>query len=197
MIKFISDGHIYEVQRADGSVFVPPSVTQIIQASTYNTDPWYALRGTAIHKGCELIVRGELDWSTVEPDIQPYLEAFESFRQHPPISGIGDIKSGPFQKWHALQLGAYWELWCNGLDEYGKPLKETGDGCEVIGYHPTYNYCGTIDLLTIRSHIPPLYVLLLNDQGKYKIEPIKQPIHLARNFITLASAYHIRKEYQI
>jgi hypothetical protein len=75
-IHFDEENHIYIVNGE-----VKRSVTQILKdAGIINYDgvsEYYRDRGTAIHKGCELLAQGWLDWDTVHPDYEPYLRRFE------------------------------------------------------------------------------------------------------------------------
>jgi hypothetical protein len=63
---------------------VLPSVTQILKAVGIIDDSYYAPgsdeRGTAIHLACQLDDEGDLDESTLDPAIRPYLNAWREFR---------------------------------------------------------------------------------------------------------------------
>jgi hypothetical protein len=37
-------------------------------------------RGTAVHAACHYLDEGDLDWSTVSPEIEPYVRAWERFK---------------------------------------------------------------------------------------------------------------------
>lgn len=60
-----------------------PGVTQVLkEAGLVNADwatQWHLERGQAIHAAAEYIVRGTLDWSTVDERIRPYLDALQKF----------------------------------------------------------------------------------------------------------------------
>lgn len=93
---------------------------------------WYLTRGTAVHLATELWDKGTLDESTVDPQIQGYLESWKRFRKdqgYTPIEielklydpvylyagkidrlPLCDLKSGSFEKWHIWQLSGYWNL---------------------------------------------------------------------------------------
>jgi hypothetical protein len=94
------------------------------------SDDWYLTRGTAIHLATELWDIETLDESTVDPQIQGYLESWKKFRKdqnynpihiefqtyHPELM-VGtkidrlpllDIKSGASEPWHVLQLAFQW-----------------------------------------------------------------------------------------
>lgn len=61
---------------------VIPSVTQVINSVVpgWQADEWYMQRGTAMHHGCRLMDEGLLDWSSVAPEIEGRLRAWEKFR---------------------------------------------------------------------------------------------------------------------
>jgi len=98
---------------------------------------FYMNRGTRIHKACEQFIKGTLSWGMLDDDIFGHVEQFEQFiKAHgkrlvitrceegnisplfygrtPDIEGmlddkdvLIDIKSGPAQEWHCVQLAAY------------------------------------------------------------------------------------------
>jgi hypothetical protein len=80
MLEFDEENHIYHV---DGKVY--PSVTQIIKP-LYSFDgidsgvlEYAAARGRAVHKAVELWNANDLDESTLDPVLVPYLEAYKKF----------------------------------------------------------------------------------------------------------------------
>jgi hypothetical protein len=80
MLSFEEQEHVYQW---DGKVV--PSVTQILTPIN-NLDgiPPHILehareRGVAVHKACELFDFGQLDESTLDPVLVPYLEAWKMF----------------------------------------------------------------------------------------------------------------------
>lgn len=117
------------------------SVTQALSIldDRWKVDPFYLERGRFIHKATELYDLDELDDSTVDPQIRPYLDAYINFRcdaifepiriekkyYHPKLMYAGkidrigplndrlsiiDLKSGVKAKVDELQGTAYWEL---------------------------------------------------------------------------------------
>jgi len=119
---------------------------------------WYLAKGTAIHKATELFDKGTLDESTVDPRIIGYLESWQKLSARE-FTGIEvqladaiygyagtidrlpllDIKSGAPEKWHKIQLGAYYGL-CKANDMIFRPsamavyLQEDGAFPKVITY---------------------------------------------------------------
>lgn len=194
---FTENGHIYTTK--DGIVI--PSVTQILQAK-YFCDDWYKERGTYIHQMAELYKLGKLDEDTLDEQLRPYLAALKKYEcEAPHIKGVGDYKSGVFQKWHLLQTAAYRELWLNGIDENNEPLRKLSRGFEVRGYHPVYRYAGTIDIIDVEdgNNYPSAFLIYLKDTGKYKLESIST-IDIRQHtqaFLALAAAEQVREQYKI
>jgi hypothetical protein len=62
-----------------------PNVTRILQAEfpwKGPVDQFYLDRGTAVHLACELDDLGDLDESTLDQALWPYLHAWRAFRKH-------------------------------------------------------------------------------------------------------------------
>lgn len=116
------------------------SVTQILDLAGAVDKTWYTPeaceRGKLVHLACELADYGELDETTLDPAIRPYLDAWVRFLVESraevmqieyrvcnetfgyagtidrwmKISGrnyIVDIKTGAPEPWHCLQTAAY------------------------------------------------------------------------------------------
>ncbi len=59
-----------------------PRVTEIIYSvipMDYEPDEYYMTRGTYIHRAIELALQDNLDWSTVDNEILPFVEQFLEF----------------------------------------------------------------------------------------------------------------------
>lgn len=73
---------VHHEYRLNGKVL--PSVTAIIRAiipPQYEfAGEWHMNRGTATHRACELADQGRLDWSSVDPEIEPRVRAWQRFR---------------------------------------------------------------------------------------------------------------------
>jgi len=153
MLTFEESTHTYTL---DGQEI--PSVTQVLKAEGFiNTDfidPWYAERGTAVHKATELFDLGTLDESSLDPRIVGYLEAWKKYRRdtgytpdpdmierrmyHPTLKYAGtidrpglDIKSGSPEPWHVIQAAGYEDLMLANTDDVSRGwsmiyLKEDG-----------------------------------------------------------------------
>lgn len=60
-----------------------PSVTQILAERGMYDTRWFTeasrKRGTDVHTAIHLLAEDDLDWSTVDPQIEPYVRAYERF----------------------------------------------------------------------------------------------------------------------
>lgn len=166
-LKFNAATHTYTCR---GKVI--PSVTQIISAvGLYEFDfvsrqtlAVAAERGRVVHECVELFERGELDESSVDPELAGYFEAYLECRKvhafPPPVAieervfsepyqyagtldqefpgdWLNDIKTGPPSPVHGLQLSGYW------LAKYGmsrKPQRLTGTYLKPNGDHELREY---------------------------------------------------------
>lgn len=131
MLKLeLDDQHVYRLdgKRIDG---LTSTIAEAGLISKYGSD-WHMQRGTFIHQATEYYDRDELDESSVDPQIQGYLESWKKFRKdqnyipnqielklYDPIylyAGtidrlpLCDLKSGIEEKWHKWQLAGYWNL---------------------------------------------------------------------------------------
>lgn len=115
-----------------------PSVTEILGACglVFQAEELYLWRGRVIHRCCELLARGLLDWTTVDARVFKWVASYDRFLQHQRwianaiefssyskdylFAGtwdadfrddwLIDLKSGGPAKWHKLQIGGYWHL---------------------------------------------------------------------------------------
>lgn len=115
---------------------IVPSVTQVLDRAGLVDASWYtpaaAQRGTYVHEVCALFDRDELDWESIDESLKGYVTGWAKFRRLMPAKFdvieepfwseehcfggtidrawngiIGDIKTGAFPDWLALQLGGY------------------------------------------------------------------------------------------
>ena len=89
-LEFDAEAHKYTL---GGTAL--PSVTQIIQAvlPVWEASDWYLQRGAATHHGCRLLDEGRLDWTSVDPEIEPRIRAWQKFRIHFPADMIACEKA--------------------------------------------------------------------------------------------------------
>jgi hypothetical protein len=144
----ITEDHVYTLPSGQH----PVSVTQVLSGVGIIDSTWFtahaALRGTYVHKACELYDLGKLDLNTVDTIIEPYVSAYIQFRHDtgfvPELieaSGYNsmydyagtldragkmngantliDLKSGSLPKWVRWQTAAYQHLDCVPLEFKG------------------------------------------------------------------------------
>jgi len=137
-----------------------PSVTGILKAVGLIDTAFFTEegreRGTAVHLACEYLDQGDLDESTIDPQIVGYLDAYKKFKAasgwqfewiEVPVTDkahtyagmfdralssrprkLLDIKTGAHQPWHSVQSAAY----VNCMDDpfsysrYGLYLQKDG-----------------------------------------------------------------------
>jgi hypothetical protein len=97
-LEFEQQGHRYTV---DGR-FVP-SVTQVLEAAgliDLEGIPTHILRraserGTRVHQAAALLLRGELEWSSVDEAIGGYVRALDSFLRHSQFQPVKESVETP------------------------------------------------------------------------------------------------------
>ena len=143
-------GHLYHTD--DGTCL--DSVTTILKAelglyqfSSQNA----ANRGTRVHKACQYLDEKDLDRSSLDAEIMPYVEqyakalAFHGIKVHRnelirfsprymvagtvdkivtigADNGVLDLKTGSEEKWHKWQTAPYFEMVEEEFKAYGLPL---------------------------------------------------------------------------
>lgn len=80
MVTFDEPSHTYQVNGKH-----VPSVTQVLSVlSDFSKVPWQVMerareRGQLVHEAGELLIRDELDWSSIDSEIQAYLVGLRKF----------------------------------------------------------------------------------------------------------------------
>lgn len=185
MIEFDDSTHTYTYEGAK-----VPSVSTIIndllKTDYSKIDPFYANRGTAVHKAIELYLQGDLDESSLDEHVTPYFKAFLKFENDTgfiveqtelrifcerlwfagTLDLIGsidgkkyllDIKTGSRQKWHDIQTAGY---------AIGSGDEEIKRGCIYIKKNGTYQlqpHSSRKDFMVFES-----MAVVYNKRGEYK-----------------------------
>jgi hydroxymethylpyrimidine pyrophosphatase-like HAD family hydrolase len=137
-LTFDEEHHIFTV---NGKVI--PSVTTILKrmgmTPDYSfVDPWYAQRGTYIHKATELWENGTLDEDSVDPLISGYIEAYKAFRRDSPQIVVTGQE---IRLWHPVyRYAGIIDMIIEGNRHYKLFLRENG----------TYKL---VEIEQIRSHL--------------------------------------------
>lgn len=78
--EFDPEAHRY---RLNGAVI--PWISFVLEKTGFVDKTWFrpehADRGHAVHAACLYLIQGDLDWSTVHPDLLPRIKGFEAFWQ--------------------------------------------------------------------------------------------------------------------
>jgi len=164
-----------------------PSVTGILEDTGLANYKWstdyHKERGGFVHKATELIDRGTLDWSSLDPVLVPYCEAYAKFCSsvnmetliisekplyHPQhlyagtpdrlvtmnsLTTLIDIKSGATHPATALQVAGYWDL----------------------------------VRVNLKIHISKAFVLYLRDDGTFRLTEVKDLRRNLQVFLTALS----------
>jgi hypothetical protein len=79
-IELDEEHHVYKV-----SSIVRPSVTQVLKDAGLIDTHWYTeearLRGKAVHAACQFLDEDDLDWETVLPAYQGYVQGWAKFKR--------------------------------------------------------------------------------------------------------------------
>jgi hypothetical protein len=135
------------------------SVTELLAAEGFIDSRWfeeyYAIRGTYVHRACELLDKDELEEAELDPALVPYVAAWQKFMNESGFKitemetrlvsetykftgkpdrvgalngypAIIDLKSGVLQSWTALQLAGYEILKGSPHKRFGVQLTDEG-----------------------------------------------------------------------
>lgn len=122
-LLFDEEHHIFTVEGA-----VIPSVTTVLKRAGMTPDysfldPWYAQRGTYIHKATELWENGTLDEDSLDSAISGYVDAYKACRRDFPVKVIGQ----EVRLWHpVLKFAGIIDMVIEGNKHYKMFLKDTG-----------------------------------------------------------------------
>jgi hypothetical protein len=159
-----------------------PSVTQIIRAVIpfpYQCDRWYLQRGTMVHKAVAMMLRGDLDWDSVDPRIQFRVMAAQCFAKefadklgNPSEFDIECRQSSP------LGFAGTPDLYANGLLVDWKSSDEPETEIQLGGY------C----CFRPRAQVKQCMSVELREDGNYSIKKYV-PARCAGLFLNVFSVY--------
>jgi len=136
VLRFEEHGHRYTV---DGRVV--PSVTQVLEAAgliDLTGIPTHILRragerGTRVHQAAALLLRGELEWASVDEAIGGYVRALDSYLRNSNFKPVKESVETP--------------LYCAQYDFCGTP--------DVLGTYPLRGRHGVFVILDWKSGMMP------------------------------------------
>jgi len=155
----------------DGRKLIGVTQALSILDDRWKVDPFYLQRGQFIHKATELYDRDELDESTIDERIRPYLDAYIRFKADtgfvPDPNGIELLLHHP-SYFYAGALDRYGFLNNNLVIidlKSGAPAKV--DELQAVAYR---ELCRANNLPITKQ-----FDLYLKNNGTYKLEPIEKP----------------------
>ncbi len=171
----LDDQHRYSV---DG--VRKPSVSEIcaMLAPRFQCDPWYLERGRIGHLITEYHDRGELDESTIDPNLRGYFTAYERFE----IEVIPKIELIEIPLYHPKYH------YCGKPDRYGGIFRwkgvwdiKFGQPCEADELqNPGYMF-----LLKANGYpCEKCFDVYLKANGTYRVKEVKNPTKLFLKFLT-------------
>lgn len=133
MVQYDAAKHEYYFE-INGRRRIVPSVTQCV-GRAFNFPPFYADRGTKVHSAIHYLIKGTLNWDTVDPHVIVFVRAFQDFmastgaivtetesivyHENPEFAGrfdavlqlqnewLVDWKTGAPSAWHLQQVALY------------------------------------------------------------------------------------------
>ena len=164
-IVFQEEGHIYTV---DGKSI--PSVTTILKACGLIDTTWFTegatTRGTYVHQATELLDRDDLDESSLDPVLTPYVDAYRRFKQETGFV-IDDIE----KRVHNATYG-----YAGTLDRTGTFIGDKTKSIIDIKTGQPAKWHGVqlaAYALCFGSEVLNRYGLYLSNTGSYKLERFK------------------------
>ncbi len=176
----LDENHIYH----DGDGNIIPGVTSVLKDVGVIDDRWFddysRTRGQMVHLATALYDRDDLEESSVNPVIEPYLNAWIKFRKesgyvpdmiekivHNKIYGyagtldrtgtkngvkeLTEIKSGTVQSWAELQTAAYAGCLDGVYKRYAIELHDNGSYKKVV-YDNRQDWGVWLSCLTLRNY---------------------------------------------
>jgi len=170
MLEFTEQGHVYTWNGKP-----VPSVTQILDVlNDFSRVPWDVLerakdRGTRVHRAGELLLREELDWSSLDDEVRPYIVGLQKF--------LDDTKFVPLTtgtKVYHESLGYAGAIDCTGFWRNGHCIVDWKTsvatprtvGPQLSAYLEALN-------TTRKTKITRRYCIRLQADGTYKVDPQK------------------------
>ncbi len=168
LITFDEEKHIYTHER-----LIIPGITQVLKEEGLTgrmPDPWYLQRGSAAHYVFELILKGKLKWSTVDPRIMPYAIAFQKFMEGNRFKArlIEEIVHSDIYRFACrLDFEGTMETDERGIEDAVVEFK-TGGGDPWHGYQTAGQ---VICLPMLKKGLYKRYGLELREDEKYQLTP--------------------------
>ena len=191
-------GHLYHTN--DGTCL--DSVTTILKAelglyqfSSQNA----ANRGTRVHKACQYLDEKDLDRSSLDSEVGPYVDQYEMAIAHHGIkvhknelcryspkymyagtidkivtiggeNGVLDLKTGSLEKWHKWQVAPYFDMVKDEFAAYGLPLTRRWGLILTPTSYRLVEHTGPRDMLEFLTFLAAHNLKINNGYRKRKAE---------------------------
>ena len=200
----IDDLHIY---RWNGNIV--PGVTEILfDLGFIKENPWAKpeakLKGQYAHKAIQYYEEGDLDMDSVDPDIQPYFDAWVQYRHWSGPSTdpkaalvVTDLKTGQKKDWHALQVAGY-----SLLSSQLLLMSLNGKAWETVVekplFHQLLGYAGTPDRIQYQPASPlgaprEGRIVYLQQDSRFKVEQVTTLGADERAFLACLTVYNRKR----
>jgi len=181
-LTFDPEKHVYCL---DGQQV--PSVTQILRTLGIIDTRWateHALeRGTAVHQAIQFLVEDDLDWSTVTPEIAPYLDAFWQFAGDVELQ-VNDTEMIVYSPTH--RYAGRLDLLATVQGERAIIEIKTGKALDWVNLQlAAYAMC-------YDGVLPARFCLELRANGTYRLTEHRKPTDLSE-WMSCLAVYQIRK----
>ena len=169
MLAFDEPSHTYTY---DGTVV--PSVTQALTIlNDFSKVPWQVLqaaqeRGRLVHKAGEYLLRGELDWSSIDSEIQSYLVGLKKFLDESGFVALEtetQVYSEKYRYAGTIDAVGYWRNGICLVDWKTSVAKPKHVGPQLAAYRQAYNE-------QAKNQVRRIYCVRLSP-GAYKVDKIE------------------------
>ena len=184
-LTFNEVGHVYSWH---GRPVI--GVTSVLQAVGLVDTRWFteeaALRGTYVHEATALFDRNQLNESTLDPALVPYMEAYKKF--------LADTRFEPVLIEEALYSEVY--KFSGTMDRTGNLnnryiLLDIKTG--AVPKWITWQTAAYQHLVSQIGQVHERYSLQLKEDGTYRLsEPITDPMHW-HEFLAMLTVYNCKK----
>lgn len=182
-ISFNADRHEYRVTNVFGVDLIMPSVTQLLKLGGAYPGKWafkksHSDRGTAVHLATQYYDEGDLDESSLAPEIVGYVEAYKKFRMQVPIKIMARelmVFSRTYQYAGTIDIvanvGGVWTIFDikTGVPSKASPVQTAAYALALAEDH------ALVDEYNVASKIARAAIHLQKD-GKYRIHKFENEL---------------------
>jgi len=166
-----------------------PGVTEVLGVDDRWFDEVSTVRGQHVHMACQFLDEGKLNWKTVAPDYEPYVNAYVDFRKNHPWEVVLSE--------HTAYCPTY--RYAGTLDR----LFKRGPSMRLVDIKTSeqpqpwwkYQLAGYYGLIATEYPHALRYTLQLSRKGTYTLNPPYFDMSDLTDFQQLVASWHIREEW--